>query len=100
MSHQNAGNYPADSLKVLTYNIDSIKETKQFQNVAAAIGSSHIPDIIFLQNVHGEFAASFLAENLGMPHFQYTDYSGDISGLAILAKKPLENINIGSWGRS
>jgi len=100
MSHQNQGNFPADSLEVWTYNIDSIKDRKQLQNAASVVGNGGIPDVILLQEVLGEFAASFLAENLGIPHFQYTDYSGDNSGLAILSKKSLENVNIHYFSES
>ena len=93
MSHQNEGNYQADSLKVWTYNIDSINERNQLQNIAEVVGNGGFPDVLLLQEVHGEFAASFLAENLGMLHFRYSGYSGGKSGLAILSKRPLENVN-------
>ena len=58
------------------------------------MGKSPLPDIIFLQEVHGKFAASFLSQNLGMPYFCYTDYMRDKegnAGLAIISRKPLEN---------
>ena len=93
MSHQNEGSCPVDSLKICTYNIDSIKDRKQLQNVASVVRGGGIPDVILLQEVHAECAASFLAESLCMPHFRYSAYSGGKSGLSILSKKPLEDVN-------
>ena len=83
-----------NSLAVVTYNIDNISENRQLKGVCEAIKSLGIPDVVFMQEVHGEFAASFIAENLNLPYFKYSDYSDYSAGLAILSRKPLENVKI------
>ena len=85
---------PVNTLKVVTYNIDNIENDRRLLEICETIRSKGIPDVLLMQEVHGEFAASFLAANLGMPYFHYTDYSGSKSGLAILSRKPLENVKI------
>ena len=85
---------PVDTLKVATYNIDNIKESRQLIDVCETIRSMGTPDVFLMQEVNGESAASFLARNLEIPYFTYADYSGYKSGLAILSRKPLENVKV------
>ena len=83
-----------NTIEVVTYNINNIKEDWQLMEVCATIKSMGIPDLLLLQEVHGTSATGFLAENLRMPFYHYIDYMGDDSGLAILSRKPLENRKI------
>jgi len=85
---------PLNTLEVVTYNLDSISEVRRLKEICEAIRSKGIPDVLLMQEVHGEYAASNLAKNLGIPYFKYADYLGYKSGLAILSRNPLENIKI------
>ena len=91
---------PVNTLEVATYNIDNISEGRQLREVCAAIRSMGIPDVLLMQEVHGESTALFLAKNLGTRYFKYIDYSGYKSGLAILSRKPLENVKIHYFSES
>jgi len=94
LARQNETPDPANTLKVVTYNIDNIKDNQRLLEVCATIRGIGIPDVLLMQEVHGKYAASFLAENLGMPYFRYTDYARYQAGLAILSQKPLDNVKI------
>ena len=90
----------SNSLRVVTYNIDNIKDTRLLLEVCVTIKSMGVPDVVFMQEVHGESAASFLAGNLKIPYFKYIDYSGHKDGLAILSRIPLEDIKLHYFNES
>jgi len=87
---QHEANDPASSLKVVTYNIANVKGGKGLEKISRAIRTMGVPDVLLLQEAHGEFATGVLARNLGLPHFVYADYRSQDNGLAVLARKPLE----------
>lgn len=87
---QNEGNDPENSLQVVTYNIGNMKGAEGLETISRAIATMGVPDLLLLQEAHGEFATRLLAKNLSLPHFVYSDYRGRNNGLAILSGKPLK----------
>ena len=79
---------------MVTYNIDNIKEDRRLLKVCTAIRNIGVPDVLLMQEVHSQHAASFLAGNLEMPYVQYKDYAHHQAGLAVLSRRPLNKVKI------
>ncbi len=94
LARQNEIPNPVNALAVVTYNIDNIKDDRRLLKICAVIKSMGRPYVLLMHEVHGKYTASFLAENLAMPYFRYTDYARYQAGLAILSRKPLESVRI------
>ena len=89
------GRVPANPMVVMTYNIGDINgHPVVLEKVANVIKMRGVPDLLLLQEVHGESEASALAKNLGLEYYLYSRYQGKKFGLAIISRKPLSMAEI------
>ena len=83
---------PNTQLVVMTYNIGTPGGEKiPLSRIVAVVESMGVPDLLLLQEVHGEKEASGIAKSLGLNYYVYSNYSpakaGD--GLSIISRYPL-----------
>ena len=89
------GRVPATSMVVMTYNIGDINgHLVALERVANVIKMRGVPDLLLLQEVHGEGEASALAGKLGLGYYLYSHYQGKKFGLALISRKPLSKAEI------
>lgn len=92
---QAKGRVPAASMVVMTYNIGDINgHLVALEKVADVIKMRGVPDLLLLQEVHGESEASALAGNLGLGYYLYSHHQGKKFGLALISRKPLSKVEI------
>ena len=97
MLYEVRGHVPALPLSVVTYNLGTPGGEKiPLSDVIAAVKSMGVPDLLILQEVHGEKEASGIAKKLGLGYLVYSNYTpakaGD--GLAIISRYPLSDPHI------
>jgi len=92
------GQVPDAPLRVVTYNVGTPRRGEKIPlgDIISAVKSEGVPDLLILQEVHGEKEASHIAEAVGLGHFVYSNYNpkkpGD--GLSIVSRYPLSDPRI------
>lgn len=81
---------PNTQLVVMTYNIGTLNgERIGLDKIVKTVKRKALPDLLLLQEVHGEKEACDLAKNLGFEHYIYSNYESGKDGLAIMSRYAL-----------
>ena len=82
-------------LVVMTYNIGTFNgERIGLDKIVKAVKRKALPDLLLLQEVHGEKEACDLAKKLGFKHYLFSIYESGKNGLAIMSRYALCNSGI------